>query len=157
MDNRKKSGEILQNVGYALLTEGKTIRIKAHGYSMFPAIKPGATILIEPINVKGNPVTGEIIAIKKSNGLIVHRLSKITVKNGITEYIARGDSNSFEDKPINLDDIAGRVVRAEPDKKNGLQANVAINTKPNYWLNRMNVICIAFINRIRKITNVSFV
>ena len=150
MDNRGKSGEILQNVGYALLAEGKTIRIKAHGYSMFPAIKPGTVIFIEPINVRGNPVKGEIIAVKRNNGLIIHRLSRITIKNGSTAYIARGDSNMFEDKPIELDDIAGRIVGAETDKKNCLQANININTKPNYYFNRMNVIFIILFNRIKK-------
>ena len=151
MNNREKSGKILQNVGYALLAEGKTIQIKAHGYSMFPAIKSGTIIFIEPINIKGNPVIGEIIAIKKNNGLIVHRLSNITIKNGITTYIARGDSNMFEDKPIGHDSIAGRITGAKTDKKNDLPVNIDINTKPNYYLNRMNVIGIVLFKRIKKL------
>ena len=151
MDRQGKSVEILQNVGYALLAEGKTIRIKAHGYNMFPAIKPGATILIEPIHVKGAPVIGEIIAIKKNNGLTIHRLSRITVKNGITTYIARGDSNAFEDMPIELDSIAGRIAGAEANEENSLQANISINLKPNYRLNRLSVIGIVFFNRIKKV------
>ena len=95
MDRRTRSGEILKNVGFTLLSEGKTIRIKAHGYSMYPSIKPGSLILIEPIKIKGNPVPGEIIAIKRESGLIVHRLTRIVVNNGITTYIARGDSKYF--------------------------------------------------------------
>ena len=39
-----------------------------------PCIKPGSMILIEPIKIKGAPVPGEIIAISRENGLIVHRL-----------------------------------------------------------------------------------
>ena len=153
MDNRRKSGKILQNVGYALLAEGKTIRIKAHGYSMFPAIKPGAIILIEPIKTGENPVIGEIIAIKKNNGLIVHRLSKITIKNGITTYIARGDSNTFEDKPVKFYSIAGRIVGVEMNEVSNFQADISINTKPNYYFNRMNVIGIVLLKRIKKSLN----
>jgi hypothetical protein len=150
MDSREKSGEIFQNVGYSLLDEGKTIRIKAHGYSMFPCIKPGTVIFIEPINIKGNAAIGEIIAIKKNNGLIIHRLSRITVKNGITAYIARGDSNMFEDKPIELESIAGRIIGAETDKENNFQANFDINVKPIYYFNRMNVIGVVLFKRIKK-------
>ena len=59
---------MIKNTGLTLLSEGKTIRIKAHGYSMYPCIKPGSLVLIEPINLKGVPVPGEIIAITRENG-----------------------------------------------------------------------------------------
>ncbi len=72
-DKRK----IVKDTGLTLLSEGKTIRIKAHGYSMYPCIKPGSLVLIEPINLKGPPVPGEIIAISRKDGMIIHRLEKI--------------------------------------------------------------------------------
>ena len=83
---------MLKISGLTLLSEGKTIRIKAHGYSMYPCIKPGSLILIEPINVKGLPVPGEIIAIKRENGLIVHRLTKIIIKNGCYKLILQEET-----------------------------------------------------------------
>jgi signal peptidase I len=140
MDNRKRSGEILKNVGFTLLSEGKSIRIKAHGYSMYPCIKPGSLILIEPIKIKGNPIPGEIIAIKRENGLIVHRLTRIVVSKGITTYIARGDSNSMEDAPITIGKIAGRIVGAESTGENPVPADIRINTSPKYISNRLRVI-----------------
>lgn len=149
MDNRKKSGEILKNVGFTLLSEGKTIRIKAHGYSMYPCIKPGSLILIEPIKIKGNPVPGEIIAIRKESGLIVHRLTRITVTSGITTYIARGDSNALEDGAITIGKIAGRIVGAESTGENPVPADISINTKPRYIINRLRVIGIILWNKVR--------
>ena len=151
MNNRTKSRQILKNVGFTLLSEGKTIRIKAHGYSMYPSIKPGSLILIEPIKKKGNPVPGEIIAIKRENGLIVHRLSRIVVNNGITTYIARGDSNAIEDSPITISKIAGRIVGAESTGENPVPANIGINTRPDYITNRLRVIGIILWNKIRLI------
>lgn len=149
MDNRKQSGEILQNVGYALLAEGKTIRIRAHGYSMFPAIKPGTTILIEPLCIGGAPQPGEIIAVKRNGGLIIHRLVRITTgSSGTTAYIARGDSNMFEDSPVALDDIAGRITGTETC--GGHAANTDINTHPCYCINRLRVIAAATMKRIGK-------
>lgn len=140
MDRRTRSGEILKNVGFTLLSEGKTIRIKAHGYSMYPSIKPGSLILIEPIKIKGNPVPGEIIAIKRESGLIVHRLTRIVVNKGITTYIARGDSNALEDDPVTIGKIAGRIVGAESTGENPVPADVRVNTRPRYFTNRLRVI-----------------
>jgi signal peptidase I len=142
MSNLRKNQNIVKNIGLTLLSEGKTIRIKAHGYSMYPCIKPGSLILIEPIKLKGIPVLGEIIAIKRENGLIVHRLTKIVNKNGVTSFIARGDSNAYADNPVKMDKIAGRIVRAETTGENTVPADIRINTRPNYFVNRIRVIFI---------------
>jgi len=140
MNNYRKDPAIVKDIGLTFLAEGKTIRIKAHGYSMYPCIKPGSLILIEPLNIKGMPRSGEIIAIRRESGLIVHRLSKIINKNGVNWYIARGDSNAYADNPIKLDKIAGRIVRAESTGENPVPADISIKTKPNYFVNRIRVI-----------------
>lgn len=136
MNNQK----IAKDISFKLLSEGKTIRIKAHGYSMYPSIRPGSIILIEPIAVKGKPVRGEIIAIKRDTGLVVHRLVKTVIKNGVTYYIARGDSNAYADNPVNYDKIAGRITGAESTDENPVPADIRINTKPNHFYNRLKVI-----------------
>ena len=123
---------LVKDISLALLSEGKTIRLKAHGYSMYPCIKPGSMLLIEPIKLKGFPVPGEIIAIRRESGLVVHRLCKVIADNRITYYIARGDSNAYEDKPVKIDMIAGRIVRAETTGENQKLADIRINTSPDY-------------------------
>ena len=149
MNNPRNKFEVVKNIGLTLLAEGKTIRIKAHGYSMFPSIKPGSLIVIEPINIKGLPRPGEIIAIRRESGLIVHRLSGIINKNNVTYYIARGDSNAYADIPVKIDKIAGRIVRAESTGENPVPANVSINTKPNYFFNRIKVILLLMKKKIQ--------
>jgi signal peptidase I len=131
---------IIKNTGLTLLSEGKTIRIKAHGFSMYPCIKPGSLVLIEPIHLKGPPVPGEIIAIKTEYGLIIHRLTKILIKNNVKTFIARGDSNAFADNPVKIDKIAGRIVGAETTGENTVRADIRINRNPNYFINRIRVI-----------------
>jgi signal peptidase I len=131
---------MVKDLGLTLLAEGKTIRIKAHGYSMYPCIKPGSLLLIEPINIKGFPRPGEIIAIKRENGLIVHRLTRVISKTGVSFYIARGDSNAYPDNPVRIDKIAGRIVRAETTGENPVVADIRINLKPRYFINRIRVI-----------------
>ena len=149
MNNHRNKNTILNNVGLTLLSEGKTIRIKAHGYSMYPCIKPGSLILIEPIGLKGRPVPGEIIAIKRKTGLIVHRLNKIVNKNGVTSFIARGDSNAYSDNPIQIDKIAGRIVGAETTGENPVKADIRINTKPSWFFNRIRVIGLLILKKFK--------
>jgi signal peptidase I len=149
MNNWRNNHAIVKDIGLTLLSEGKTIRIKAHGYSMYPCVKPGSLILIESLNIKGMPLPGEIIAIRREAGLIVHRLTKIMKKNGTTYYIARGDSNAYADNPVKIDKIAGRIVRAESTGENPVVADISINTKPNYFRNRIRVIGILLWKKIK--------
>jgi len=149
MNNWRNNHAIVKDIGLTLLSEGKTIRIKAHGYSMYPCIKPGSLILIEPLNIKGMPLPGEIIAVRRETGLIVHRLAKIMKKNGTTYYIARGDSNAYADNPVKIDKISGRIVRAESTGENPLIADISVNTKPNYFRNRIRVIGILLWKKIK--------
>jgi signal peptidase I len=141
---------MLKNVGLNLLNEGKTIRIKAHGYSMYPSIRPGSVILIEPLKLKGRPVPGEILAIKRETGLIVHRLVKIIKKDGNELFIARGDSNPREDDPVKISMIAGRIIRAETSGENQTLADIGINIKPNYIRNRLRVIWIILWGKVKR-------
>jgi len=149
MDNFRNKRSVIKNIGLTLLSEGKTIRIKAHGYSMYPCIKPGSLILIEPINLQGLPRSGEIIAIRRENGLIVHRLVKTVVKNGITTFIARGDSNAYADIPIKIEKIAGRIAGAETTGENPVKADIKINTNPKYFYNRIRVIGLLIWKKIK--------
>jgi signal peptidase I len=145
----KGNRDIVKNVGFNLLSEGKSIRIKAHGYSMYPAIKPGSLILIEPIHVKGAPRPGEIIAIKRETGLVVHRLVRTEARSGVTWYVARGDSNAYADNPVTIEMIAGRITGAEATGENRVPADIRINKKPNYIVNRLRVIGMLIWKKIR--------
>jgi signal peptidase I len=151
MNSSQKYFSSVKDISFTLLTQGKTIRIKAHGYSMYPAIKPGSLILIDPLRQKGKPVPGEIVAIKRESGLVVHRVVKPVIKNGIKYYITRGDSNAVTDNPVTIDKIAGRIVKSEPTAESPVPADIRINTKPHYFYNRLCVISIFIMQKIRKI------
>jgi signal peptidase I len=149
MNNFPKDKNFVKDIGLILLSEGKTIRIKAYGYSMYPSIKPGSLILIEPVQLKGAPVPGEIVAIKREKGLVVHRITKVISTDKVTRFIARGDSNAFPDSPVNIDKIAGRIVGSETTGENPVPADIRINTRPNYMINRGRVIILQLIKKIR--------
>jgi signal peptidase I len=149
MNSNKKYFSSVKDMSISLLSEGKTIRIKAHGYSMYPAIKPGSLIHIEPLKVKGNPVPGEIVALKRDAGMVVHRVVKKEIKNGVIYYITRGDSNATTDDPVTIDKIAGRVIKSEATGENTVPADIRINPKPNYIYNRLRVIYIFIMKKIK--------
>lgn len=151
MNKYKKYSSTVKNMSVSLLSEGKTIRIKAHGYSMYPAIKPGSLILIEPLKQKGKPVPGEIVALKRDKGMIVHRVVKRIIKDGTEYFVTRGDSNSMADTPVTIDKIAGRVVKSEPTGENPVAADVRINKNPGYVMNRFRVIGIFLGQKARKV------
>jgi signal peptidase I len=151
MNINQKYFSSVKDMSLTLLAEGKTIRIKAHGYSMYPAIKPGSLILIEPLKVKGNPVPGEIVALKRENGIVVHRVMKKVVKNSLIYYITRGDSNARADNPVTINKIVGRIIKSEPTGENPEPADIRINSKPDYFINRIRVIYIFIVKKIRSL------
>lgn len=140
MNKARKFSSSIKDMSTSLLSQGTTIRIKAHGYSMYPSIKPGSLLIIEPIRIKGAPVKGEIVAIKRESGMVVHRVIKVTIENGVRKYVARGDSNAFADAPVGIEMIAGRVIKAEATGENPVPANIRIKRNPNHFLNRLRVI-----------------
>jgi signal peptidase I len=148
MNSQRYFGPV-KDMSLTLLSEGKTIRIKAHGYSMYPSIRPGSLILIEPLREKGKPVPGEIVAIKRDSGIVVHRVVKTVFRNNTTWYITRGDSNAITDDPSTIDKIVGRIVKSESTGENPKPADIRINTKPNYILNRIRVIYIFIVKKIK--------
>jgi signal peptidase I len=149
MKGKEGNPKLVMNAGLALLSEGVTIRMKAHGYSMYPAIRPGSLIVIEPVHLKGAPLPGEIIAIVREKGLIVHRLIKIVKKDNKTYFIARGDSNPYPDDPVTIGKIAGRVIGAESTGENPVAADIRINKRPGYLINRIRVIGLILWKKIR--------
>jgi signal peptidase I len=142
---------VLKDIGFSLLTEGKTIRVKVEGFSMYPSIKPGSVIFIEPIRQGAEPVAGEIIAWKKGPGFIVHRLVRCSEQEGRKYFITRGDSLMEEDDPVLSDQIAGKVVRIESPEGKNMPADSFLNKKPNYILNRLLVRIISQFYRIKRV------
>jgi signal peptidase I len=150
MSNSTKYRPVIKDISTSLLAEGKTIRIKAHGYSMYPAIKPGTILIIDPVQGGKDPVVGEIVAIKRETGLVVHRITKIEIIGGTRYYTARGDSNAWNDQPVRKEKILGRIVRVEATYECPQPASVEIITRPSWFLNRLKVITILIFKKIRK-------
>lgn len=148
MSRKPDTYSLLREIGFSLLEEGKTLKVKAEGYSMYPSIKPGSVIHIEPLSENVTPSPGEIIAWKRPSGFVVHRLLRIIITGNQAAFITRGDSCRYEDQPVGRDQVAGRVVKVETVSGKIISSDTRLIHKPSYLYNRLIV---WFILRIRKI------
>ena len=151
MSKNRLSHTVLKEIGFSLLAEGKTIRVKAEGLSMYPSIKPGSVIFIEPYNPNTRPVPGEIIAWKRDSGFVVHRLVRYFEKESFDYFVTRGDSIMAEDEPVLFDQIAGKVVKVEYPEGKTVQSDSFLNKNPNYSFNRLKVWIILQFRRVKRV------
>lgn len=150
MNNSGLAQNLLEEVGFSLLDEGRTLRVRADGYSMYPAIKPGSVIYIEPVTEGSSPVKGEIIAWKKDSGFTVHRLVRIIGEENYRFIVTRGDSHLTDDDPEPFDRIAGRVIKVEYPEGITVHERKYLGKTPKYKLNRLLVRIILQISRIKR-------
>jgi len=87
-----------------LLSEGRAIEIHAHGYSMFPLLRPGDKLLVQP--QKGSFQAGDIIVFDRGDIFVAHRL--IDIKQD--RVLCKGDGFATYDNPINLQQVVGKVT-----------------------------------------------
>ncbi len=151
MTSNRLSHTVLNDIGFMLLAEGKTIRVRADGMSMHPSIKSGSVIFIEPYEPGAKPRPGEIIAWKKDMGIVVHRLVNAYMQKMQMHYVTRGDSCMGEDDPIVFEQIAGKVVRIEYPEGKQVPAHKYAGIRPNYRLNRILVRIISQIYRVKRV------
>ena len=91
-----------------LLREGVSVKIKAGGYSMWPAIKPGDQVIIEPAG-ETPPVPGDIVALKRLGGFVVHRVIKAIGEDNHIVFVTQGDAAFRDDLDSEEYEIAGKV------------------------------------------------
>jgi len=101
------------NIANDLLKEGKKLRIEAKGYSMYPTIKPGYTVHIEAYDNPAEVAQGDIIAWRKDEKVILHRIVHILKSDNNTSFITRGDSLLKPDVPVQFQHIVGKAIRVE--------------------------------------------
>lgn len=153
MNKTRDDHKLVRDLGFSLLAEGTILKIKANGYSMYPSIKPGTTIFIEPMEDYSDLLPGEIIAWKRVSGFVVHRFIRTENRGNEVYYYTRGDSCRFEDKPVTSNQIAGKVIRIE-DRKGRIKEGKELIKHPCHFSNsvivwfllKINCICNLFIS-----------
>jgi signal peptidase I len=98
-----------------LLGRGHAVRFRADGWSMYPTIRYGEVIVVQPLS-GSTPLTGDILLYRRSEGAIAHRVIGTTWSaGGRPKLIFRGDAANCCDPPIDTAMLLGRVVAVERD------------------------------------------
>ena len=126
----KKTEELARDLYLSLLHEGKFIYLDIYGMSMYPFIKNGDRIKVEPVNEKDIKI-GNIIALnmkdKNRAHFVVHRIVKIISNDGNRIYFTKGDFYTENvDGPVTLQSIAGKISEIQ-------RKNIKFNLKCPLW------------------------
>jgi len=90
----------------SLRKSGK-LRFRVQGTSMMPTIRPGTCVSVRqatPDQVAG----GDIILLKTSTGLRLHRVVEIRPGSSGPMFVTRGDNHRHNDQPASAADLLGR-------------------------------------------------
>ncbi len=143
MSQQSPDKKELRNTISSLLNEGKTVRIEAFGYSMYPEIKPGYTINIEPVKTKDDLRPGDIIAWYRDKDLVCHRLLYIFESDNESYCLTRGDSSPASDAPVKFEQLAGKVSLIQNKKKTMIPIPLIYIPEWKYSFNRKLVWIVA--------------
>ena len=119
------ASKLLLDLTAELLSRGTTVRFRPSGRSMYPSIREGELITVEPV-VPSDVQLGDIVLYRCERGLIAHRVvgtqssvlgphhSSLTHSSVLSpHYFLRGDASLSCDKPVTGQQILGRVVGVE--------------------------------------------
>jgi hypothetical protein len=102
----------------AILESGNCVELPAKGYSMFPTLIPGYTVILKPLPEGALPEPGSVVVYKDKGILVMHRLLEITGRDkGHLQFITRGDSMMEPDNPWTQDQLLGVAVRYKRVKR----------------------------------------
>lgn len=115
---RTGAADLFVDLNSDLLRNGRSVRFSAPGHSMYPTIRDGETLIVQPIKA-ARVAVGDIILHAVDQRLIAHRVVKIVnsksfpAADGACEFIFKADASSSLNEPVKPSQILGKVVSIE--------------------------------------------
>ncbi len=124
----QSQSNVFTDVTAELLSLGACVRFQAAGHSMYPAIRDGEMIKVEPVE-PSHIKEGDIVLYRMKKGVIAHRVVHIERRNGGPPFfVLRGDALERYDGIVEPRQVIGRVVSVERNghdyKLNGIHAKL---------------------------------
>ena len=104
------ASNLLLDLTTELLSQGTTVRFRPSGRSMYPSIREGELITVEPV-VPSDVQLGDIVLYRSERGLIAHRV--VSSSGDARVFGVRGDASLSCDEPVEAHRILGRVVAVQ--------------------------------------------
>jgi len=95
------AGEVLRSFG--------PVRFPAIGWSMLPAIWPGDTLVVEHLG-QDQVRVGDVVVTGREGKLCAHRVIGTVGDPENPQWITQGDALPVPDRPVNWDELLGRVA-----------------------------------------------
>ena len=102
------ASNLLLDLTTELLSQGATVRFRPSGRSMYPSIREGELITVEPVRAS-HVKSADIVLYRSERGLIAHRVVEIASRDTLI-FRLRGDASLSCDEPVEAHRILGRVV-----------------------------------------------
>lgn len=80
------------------------------GHSMWPFLRDGRRVLLRKVSSDARPTVGDVVAILKKNGMLVHRIIAIRHSKRNVWYLTKGDRRLATDGWVTRENIIGLVV-----------------------------------------------
>ena len=110
--NQQQPGKFVQ-LSSDLLSRGYSVRFRASGGSMRPAICHGDVLTVEPVALS-NITPGAVAVYRRLDRLLAHRVVRIDADDsGAPVFVLRGDAASGCDAPVGASQMLGEVVKVE--------------------------------------------
>ena len=96
----------------SLLAHGCSVRFRASGGSMHPAIRAGDMLILAPIDAT-ELRKGDVVLARQSGRLVAHRIADVMKSDAGTRVLLRGDALSACAPTVSADAVLARVVAIE--------------------------------------------
>ena len=114
------ASNLLLDLTTELLSQGATVRFRPSGRSMYPSIREGELITVEPV-AASDVKLADIVLYRSERGLIAHRVVEIAARDSRV-FRLRGDASLSCDQPVEAERVLGRVVGVQ---RNGRSVGLA--------------------------------
>ena len=104
----------------AHLSKGYILRAMTAGTSMWPTLRPGTEVEIEPCG-RDEVRIGDVALVRTRVGLVLHRIVGLTD----VHVILRGDALLHRDQPVKRDCVLGRMASRRRDRFLGCYGRLA--------------------------------
>ena len=115
--NALDRSKVFLDVATDLLRSGHRMRFRAGGSSMWPTIRPGEAITVEPATATEVKLK-DIVLYRTGRGVIGHRVVGIANQNGELVLLARGDADQGAGEPVAAKQLLGKVLAVEREGRN---------------------------------------
>jgi signal peptidase I len=89
-----------------------SVKFRAEGLSMYPAIRHGELITVAPIE-GDHVVRGDVLLCRHSSRVLAHRVVAVAGHGHNCVLLLRGDAKLACDAPVAMGDVIGKVLSVE--------------------------------------------